>query len=71
MFNIVGHTFAQRTLVNTLNRGQSPSAPQCWISFLARSQNFIIELQNRPTPKLLSFSENTFHSIAGISNSEV
>jgi hypothetical protein len=71
MFNIVGQTFAQRTLVNTLSRGQSPSAFLGWISFLARSQNFAIELQNRPTPKLLSFSGNTFHSIAGISNFEV
>jgi hypothetical protein len=32
---------------------------KCWISFLARSQKLNIELQNRPTPKLLSFSGNT------------
>jgi hypothetical protein len=42
-----------------------------WIGFLARSQNFTIELQNRPIPKLLSFFGNTFHSITGVSNLEV
>jgi hypothetical protein len=57
------------------SKSQTTVKPQVllkgWIGFLARSQNFTIELQNRPIPKLLSFSGNTFHSITGISNLEV
>jgi hypothetical protein len=60
MFEMFGHIFAQKTLVKIPNHGQTLS-----------SQNFTIALQNRPMPKLLSFSGNTFHSITGISNFEV
>jgi hypothetical protein len=70
MFDMIGHTFAQKTLVKIPNRGQNPRSQKGWFSFLARSPNFTIEVQIRPTRKLLVISGNTFFIIGGHSNFE-
>jgi hypothetical protein len=70
MFDMIGHTFAQKTLVKIPNRGQNPRSQKGWFGFLARSPNFTIEVQNRPIRKLFVISGNTFFVIIGHSNFE-
>jgi hypothetical protein len=67
---MIGHTFAQKTLVKIPNRGQNPRSQKGWFSFLARSPNFTIEVQNRPIWKFFIISGNTFFVIGGHSNFE-
>jgi hypothetical protein len=70
MFDMIGHTFAQKTLVKIPNRGQNPRSQKGWFGFLARSPNFTIEVQNWPIRKLFVISGNTFFVIGGHSNFE-
>jgi hypothetical protein len=70
MFDMIGHTFAQKTLVKIPNHRQNPRSQKGWFGFLARSPNFTIEVQNRPIRKLFLISGNTFFVIGGHSNFE-
>jgi hypothetical protein len=70
MFDMIGHTFAQKTLVKIPNRGQNPRSQKGWFGFLARSPNFTIEVQNRPIRKLFVISGNTFFVIGRHTNFE-
>jgi hypothetical protein len=70
MFDMIWQTFAQKILVKIPNRGQNPRSQKGWFSFLARSPNFTIEVQNRPIRKLFLISGNTFFVIGEHSNFE-
>jgi hypothetical protein len=48
MFDMIWHTFAQKTLVKIIILGQTPIDPKGLIWFLECSPNFTIEVQNRP-----------------------
>jgi hypothetical protein len=70
MFDMFCHIFAQKTLVKIPNHGQTLDHLKGRFSFLARSPNFTIEVQNRPIRKLFVISGNTFFVIGGHSNFE-
>jgi hypothetical protein len=70
MFDMIGHTFAQKTLVKIPKSRSNPRSPLRLKWFSCAFSNFTIEVQNRPIRNLFLISGNTFFVIGGHSNFE-